>query len=167
MVNRPTHITDTQPRRYNMCASLCCVVVAHLKSNIWMVDAHSQHNAKSCVRSSAVMSPRGITERLLNMKLPHAAAPLSPYQTRQCLWEWNTRLLVWLFCFTSPSNSGAVCSLACTCVGFPMWSRHINPFTRISAKLPCRQALHLKCTISYPCLVWMQHFSNIKPEGKT
>lgn len=29
----------------------------------------------------------------------------------------------------------------------------INPFTRRPAKLPCRQALHLKCTISYPCLV--------------
>lgn len=101
------------------------------------------------------------------MRLMLTAAALSPYQTRQCLWEQNTRLLVWLFCFTSLSNSEAVCSLACTCVGFPMWSRHINPFTRISAKLPCRQALHLKCTISYPFLVWMQHFSNIKPEGST
>lgn len=29
----------------------------------------------------------------------------------------------------------------------------INPFIRNAAKLPCRQALHLKCTISYPCLV--------------
>lgn len=29
----------------------------------------------------------------------------------------------------------------------------INPFIRSPAKLPCRQALHLKCTISYPCLV--------------
>lgn len=29
----------------------------------------------------------------------------------------------------------------------------INPFIRNAAKLPCGQALHLKCTISYPCLV--------------
>lgn len=43
----------------------------------------------------------------------------------------------------------------------------INPFTRNPAKLPCRQALHLKCTISYPCLVWMQHFWNIRPGGNT
>lgn len=43
----------------------------------------------------------------------------------------------------------------------------INPFIRNPAKLPCRQALHLKCTISYPCLVWMQHFWNIKPGGNT
>lgn len=71
-------------------------------------------------------------------------------------------------CYVSPlSNSKSVSSLACTCVGFSLWSRHINPFTRNPAKLPCRQALHLKCTISYPCLVWMQHFSNIKPEGST
>lgn len=45
--------------------------------------------------------------------------------------------------------------------------RHVNPFTRNPAKLPCRQALHFKCTISYPCLVWMQHFWNIKPRGNT
>lgn len=43
----------------------------------------------------------------------------------------------------------------------------INPFTCNPAKLPCRQALHLKCTISYPCLVWMQHFWDIKPGGNT
>lgn len=44
---------------------------------------------------------------------------------------------------------------------------HINPFTCNPAKLPCRQALHLKCTISYPCLVSMQHFWDIKPGGNT
>lgn len=44
---------------------------------------------------------------------------------------------------------------------------HLNPFTCNSAKLPCGQALHLKCTISYPCLVSMQHFSDIKPGGDT
>lgn len=101
------------------------------------------------------------------MRLMFTAAPLSPYQAQQYLWEQNIGLLVWLLCFTSLSNSKAVCSLACTCVGFSLWSRHTNPFTRNAAKLPCRQALHLKCTISYPCLVWMQHFSNIKPEGNT
>lgn len=41
----------------------------------------------------------------------------------------------------------------------------INPFTCNPAKLPCRQALHFKCTISYPCLVWMQHFWDIRPGG--
>lgn len=30
---------------------------------------------------------------------------------------------------------------------------HRNPFTCNSAKLPCGQALYLKCTISYPCLL--------------
>lgn len=43
----------------------------------------------------------------------------------------------------------------------------INPFTCNPAKLPCRQALHLKCTISYPCLVWMRHFWDINPRGNT
>lgn len=43
----------------------------------------------------------------------------------------------------------------------------INPFTCNSAKPPCGQALHLKCTISYPCLLSMQHFWAIKPGGNT
>lgn len=43
----------------------------------------------------------------------------------------------------------------------------INPFTCNSAKPPCGQALHLKCTISYPCLLSMQHFWDIKPGGNT
>lgn len=43
----------------------------------------------------------------------------------------------------------------------------INPFTCNPARLPRRQALHLKCTISYPCLVWMQHFWDSKPGGNT
>lgn len=41
-----------------------------------------------------------------------------------------------------------------------------NPFTCNSAKLPRGQALHLKCTISYPCLLSMQHFWDINPEGE-
>ena len=43
----------------------------------------------------------------------------------------------------------------------------INPFTCNPAKLPCGQALHSKCTISYPCLVSMQHFWDIEPGGNT
>lgn len=42
---------------------------------------------------------------------------------------------------------------------------HRNPFTCNSAKLACGQALHLKCTISYPCLLSMQHFWDINHEG--
>ncbi len=50
---------------------------------------------------------------------------------------------------------------------FSVEQTRINPFTCNPAKLPCRQALHLKCTISYPCLVSMQHFWDIKPGGNT
>lgn len=45
-------ITDMQQWYYNMCNSLCCILVAHLKSSIWMVNVDSQHNAARFVFTS-------------------------------------------------------------------------------------------------------------------